>query len=86
MLRFAILAALATAGLSTIDGAQAQVYDRNYPVCLQVYGLVNYTECRYATLAQCQQTASGRAASCSVNPYFASASVEQPRRRRHRDY
>jgi hypothetical protein len=32
-----------------------------------------YYECRYTSLAQCNLSASGRAAQCLTNPYFASA-------------
>jgi hypothetical protein len=53
--------------------AQAQTYDPNYPVCLQVYqgGIADYYfECHYRTMAQCQASASGRFAQCVVNPYY----------------
>jgi hypothetical protein len=35
--------------------AQAQTYDPNYPICLQVYDdMVHfYFECRYTSMAQC---------------------------------
>jgi hypothetical protein len=53
--------------------AQAQTYDPNYPVCLQVYeGMVHYYfECSYTSMAQCAASASGRSAQCVVNPYYA---------------
>ena len=53
--------------------ARAQTYDPNYPVCLQVYqSMIDYYfDCGYQTMAQCQASASGRAASCVVNPYYA---------------
>jgi uncharacterized protein DUF3551 len=53
--------------------AKAQTYDPAYPVCLQVYqGFVDYYfECAYQTMGQCQASASGRSASCVVNPYYA---------------
>ena len=52
--------------------ARAQTYDPKYPVCLQAYGIEgDYIECAYITLAQCAMSASGRAAQCIVNPYFA---------------
>jgi hypothetical protein len=38
---------------------------------MQVYGLQNYISCRYASMEQCRMLASGRAAQCIVNPYFA---------------
>lgn len=52
--------------------AQAQTYDPKYPVCLQTYGRDgNYIACGYTSLAQCRLSASGRAAQCLTNPYFA---------------
>jgi hypothetical protein len=65
--------------------ASAQSYGTS-PVCLQVYGPLNYYECRYSTIPQCQQSASGRAAQCIVNPYFAGASEDGPFRRGRRGY
>ncbi len=60
----------------TAAPARAQTYDPNYPVCLQTYGFDGgYIDCSFTSLAQCNQTASGRAAQCIVNPYFASAPV-----------
>lgn len=51
--------------------ARAQTYDPRYPVCLQVYApRGGYIECLYTSLAQCNATASGRAAQCYVNPFF----------------
>ena len=59
--------------------ARAQTYDPAYPICMQVYGVAgNYISCRYTSMDQCRPLASGRAAQCIVNPYFASA----PRRGR----
>ena len=64
---------------------QAQTYDPNYPVCLQVYGRAgNYISCRYTAMGQCQMAASGRAAQCIINPYWAGATAGPPvRYRRH---
>ena len=53
--------------------ARAQTYDPAYPVCLQVYQgrMVDYYfECAYQTMGQCQASASGRSASCVVNPFY----------------
>ncbi len=64
---------------------QAQTYSPDYPVCLFVHDLgANYYECAYTSLQQCAQSASGRAAQCVVNPYFASAQEPEVRRYRHR--
>jgi hypothetical protein len=51
---------------------------------MRVYGDPTYDECRYTTMAQCAATASGRAAQCLVNPFFASAAVVPQGRRRAR--
>jgi len=65
---------LTTATVLTAAPARAQTYDPAYPVCLHVYGRGgNYYECRYTSLPQCNASASGRAAQCVINPYFASA-------------
>jgi Protein of unknown function (DUF3551) len=72
LMRILALAILAI-GTILIGPAAAQTYDPAYPVCLHVYGRgANYYECRYTSLAQCNASASGRAAQCDVNPYFAS--------------
>ena len=51
--------------------ARAQTYNTDYPVCLHVYGPATYYECRYTSLPQCNQSASGRSALCVLNPYAA---------------
>src|SRR5712671_5044336 len=82
LMRILALAILAIATVS-IGPAAAQTYDPAYPVCLHKYGPATYYECRYTSLPQCNASASGRAAQCVINPYFASA--EEPARyRRHR--
>ena len=64
--------AILTIGTVSIGSAAAQTYDPAYPVCMHVYRLgANYYECRYTSLAQCNASASGRAAQCDINPYFA---------------
>jgi hypothetical protein len=81
-----LTAASATAILSVAAPARAQTYAPGYPVCLHVYGPITYYECRYTSLPQCNASASGRAAQCVINPYFASAGIYEPyRQRRYRD-
>jgi hypothetical protein len=60
------------AAVSLAAPAKAQMYDPNYPVCLQIYnGMVDYYfECAYTSMPQCQASASGRAAQCVVNPFY----------------
>jgi hypothetical protein len=72
-MRIAALAILTIATAWTMVGSRAQTYDPAYPVCLHVYGRANYYECRYTSLPQCNATASGRAAQCVINPFFATA-------------
>ena len=85
-MRIPALAILTIATVLTAASARAQTYDPNYPVCLQTYGIDGgYIDCGYTSLTQCALSASGRAAQCIVNPYFAGA--QQPvgaRYRRHR--
>ena len=55
--------------------SQAQTYDPNYPVCIQGYGIGgSHIDCSYASLPQCQASASGLSAQCFANPYFAARS------------
>lgn len=64
--------------------ARAQTYDPNYPVCLQIYrSMVDFWfECGYTTMAQCQASASGRAAQCVVNPYYAKPPAKRSKRQK----
>ncbi len=70
--------------------ARAQTYDPSYPVCLQIFTGFHdfYFECAYSNLDQCRASASGRAATCVVNPYYQGPKVRPPRvhRRHHRAY
>ena len=58
--------------------ASAQTYAPGYPVCLHVFGPVTYFDCSYTSIAQCNLTASGRAAQCVINPYRANAGIDEP--------
>jgi hypothetical protein len=71
LMRILTLTILALGAALQIAPAAAQTYNPDYPVCLQVFGPANYFDCRYTSIPQCQMTASGRAAQCVVNPYFA---------------
>jgi len=73
---------LAITMISTTTPLHAQVYDSSYPVCLEAYGRTGgYSDCSYASMAQCQATAPGRATSCIANPCLASGE-----RRKYRGY
>jgi hypothetical protein len=82
-MRILILASLMIAAAMSFAGAQT--YDPRYPVCLQIYhGYTDYYfECGYTSLAQCNMSASGRAAQCVVNPYYAGPRKRDRRQRRH---
>lgn len=82
-MRIAALSVLALGAIALAAPAQAGTYGGGYPVCLQVYGPLNYIECEYSSITQCNMSAAGRAAQCIVNPYFASAEY-RPARKRHR--
>lgn len=80
-IRHLAMLTIAAAALAATPAA-AQTYDPRYPVCLQVYqGFVDYYfECGFTSMAQCQMSASGRAASCVVNPYYAGGKAGPGRR------
>jgi hypothetical protein len=84
-MRLLALTILALAASAAAGPATAQTYDPRYPVCLRVYGPATYNECTYTTLAQCKATASGRAAECYPNAFYANAEIA-PSGRRHRHY
>jgi len=62
--------------------AMAQTYYPDYPVCIQItkWG-GSYIDCSFTSIAQCKATASGLAAWCFANPYFAPR--VQPTRRHY---
>ena len=83
-MRIAAYAILTIASIWTAAPVQAQTYDPDWPVCLHVFGKdVEYYECTYTSLPQCNATASGRHAMCVMNPYYAPRGrVENARRQR----
>jgi hypothetical protein len=87
LMRVLALAFLTIVTVWAAGPIRAQTYNPDYPVCLHVYDLgANYFECAYTSLAQCAMSASGRAAECIVNPYFAGAQERgTPPYRRYRD-
>jgi hypothetical protein len=84
LMRVLAMALVTIAAALAISPAQAQTYDPRYPVCLQIYqGYTDYYfECGYTSLAQCNMSASGRAAQCVVNPYYAGGKARRDRRQR----
>jgi hypothetical protein len=61
--------------------ARAQTYDPAYPICLQTFGRAgNAFDCSYTSMGQCTLSASGLAAQCVINPYFAGANSGRSRR------
>jgi Protein of unknown function (DUF3551) len=71
------LAVLTVAAVIAAAPARGQTYEPAFPVCLQTYGIGGGNiACGYTSLAQCNATASGRAAQCIANPYFANAQAE----------
>lgn len=66
--------------------SRAQTFDPRYPVCMHVYSGANggggeWYDCSFTSLPQCRATASGRSATCDLNPYYP---VNMPERRRSR--
>ena len=83
-MRILVFAVLAIGAVSAATPAQAQTYDPDYPVCLHVYGQISYFQCRYTSLAQCNESASGRSALCEINPYYAASPAPGSRKRARR--
>ena len=81
-MRILALAILTIATVLTATPTLAQTYDPAYPVCMHVYKFGGYYECRYTSLPQCNMSASGRAAQCIVNPYYAGPKAKGRRYRR----
>jgi hypothetical protein len=72
---------LATVMTLAAAPTQAQTYNPDYPICLQIFGRSgNYVACGYTSMDQCRLSASGRAAQCISNPYFAGANSGRTRR------
>ncbi len=78
-----VLAIVAFAALVMSAAAYAQTYDPRSPVCLHVFGELEgeRMDCIFASFAQCQASASGRPATCLMNPYFAQAQSSRTGRR-----
>jgi hypothetical protein len=84
-IRTILVAAATLGGIIAASGpVAAQTYGGDYPVCLQSYAPIQFIECRYTSIPQCQAAASGRSAMCLVNPYFNESAPPESRRRRHR--
>ncbi|MFB6461143.1 DUF3551 domain-containing protein [Bradyrhizobium tunisiense] len=76
---------IVVAALLALTPSHAQTYDPSYPVCMHVYsgrGGLNWYDCSFTSMPQCRATASGRAATCDLNPYYRSNAPSQ--RQRHR--
>jgi hypothetical protein len=82
---------LVGAAVLAATSASAQTYDPRYPVCMRLteWGGGPFIDCSFTSLPQCNASASGRAAQCEVNPYFAYAKREpslKAYRRQQRPY
>ncbi|MBC9878423.1 DUF3551 domain-containing protein [Bradyrhizobium sp. INPA01-394B] len=89
-MRLSLLTLTAIATMFMAADASAQTYDPRYPVCMHVFttggrgGGGDYFDCSFTSLPQCRASASGLAASCDVNPYFAFDEPPPPPRKRHK--
>ncbi|MHB0788030.1 DUF3551 domain-containing protein [Bradyrhizobium sp. 5.13L] len=77
---------VAAGAFFVVAPSHAQTFDPSYPVCMHVYSSANggggeWYDCSFTSLPQCRATASGRAATCDLNPYYP---VNVPPRPRHR--
>ena len=80
-MRRAALAFMAFSGLCMPGAEPASAAD--FPWCIRGDNYESVLgDCSFATYAQCQATASGRAAYCAENPYFNAKAELQPDRSR----
>ncbi|MGJ4925668.1 DUF3551 domain-containing protein [Bradyrhizobium sp. HKCCYLS2038] len=90
ILSWSALALGLAVGATISAPAHAQAYDPRYPVCMKIYeggtfgGGGERIDCSFTSLPQCRATASGRAAMCDVNPFYAPPEPPPGYRRRHR--
>jgi hypothetical protein len=89
-MRMSVLITMAIGSWLVAAPASAQTYDPRYPVCMHIYttggwgGGGDYYDCSFTSIPQCRATASGRSASCDVNPYYAFDEPPPPPRKRHK--
>ena len=89
-MRLSLLTLTAIATMFVAADASAQTYDPHYPVYMHVYtsggrgGGGDYYDCSFTSLPQCHASASGRSASCDLNPYYAFDEPPPPPRKRHK--
>ena len=75
-MRTSVLIMMAIGTWLAVTPASSQTYDPRYPVCMHIYtpggrgGGGDYYDCSFTSIPQCRASASGRAASCDVNPFF----------------
>ena len=73
--------ALAIAAMATIGTAPARA-DANAPICAMIYAQGgSYSQCDFATYAQCKATVSGRPGVCIDNPSLRESLARMPRQR-----
>lgn len=89
-MRILAMVVLAAGTVMAAQPASAQTYDPAFPFCMRVvpWGGGTYEDCTYYTMGQCQASASGRAAQCNPNPFYAGGPMNrysEPAARRPRD-
>jgi hypothetical protein len=76
----AMIGTILVIGSVAASPVHAQTYDPRYPVCMQRYTRDGTSiGCGFTSLAQCQESASGLAAQCYANPYYAHATKKASR-------
>jgi hypothetical protein len=83
IMRNAVLALMVLGSLGMPGIAPASAAD--FPYCIRGDNYESVLgDCSFATYAQCQATASGRAAYCAENPYFSRNTEQTSRKSSHR--
>jgi len=71
MRKFILAVMAVTAAGAAVLTTSAPAAAQDYPWCVQGKGVGYPGECMYTTRAQCMASASGRLATCGLNPYVA---------------
>ncbi|MGJ5175236.1 DUF3551 domain-containing protein [Bradyrhizobium oligotrophicum] len=78
MRKVMMAAGLAGVAFVSVAGAAPAAAGYDYPWCVQGRGVGFPGDCSYQTFEQCRASASGRSASCGINPRVAFGQARRP--------
>jgi hypothetical protein len=82
-MRKTLLALMAVTSFVAINSATASARDPDYQYCIKGREWLSPVgDCSFTSLKQCQASASGRLATCDINPFFGRDRMTDNRHRR----